>query len=93
MENKKGKVENCKRPYRAKGYCNIHYKKWRHGELPHKRFKACNAEGCRKPMVTWGLCEEHYKAKKGAGVEAAPAAPVETPVAETPPAPDAPPAA
>ena len=22
------KIEKCKRPYRAKGYCNVHYKKW-----------------------------------------------------------------
>ena len=90
MEAKKCKIENCKRPYRAKGYCNVHYSKWRQ-EGPHKRFKTCHGEGCRKPMVTWGLCEEHYKAKKGAGAEATPAAPA--PAAETPPAPDAPPAA
>lgn len=63
---KKCRLEGCKRPYRAKGYCNVHYKKWRHGEFPHKRYKTCNAEGCRKPMLKWGLCGEHYKAKVGA---------------------------
>jgi hypothetical protein len=30
-------VAGCKRGYRAKGYCFFHYKKWRHGELPHAR--------------------------------------------------------
>lgn len=80
------KIEKCKRPYRAKGYCNVHYKKWRHGEFPHQRYKTCHAEGCRKPMIRWGLCEEHYKAKRGADAQAAP-----PPLAPTPP--DAAPAA
>lgn len=65
MENKKCKTEGCKRPYRAKGYCTVHYKKWRQGELPHRRYKICHQENCRKPMVKWGLCEEHYKATAG----------------------------
>lgn len=30
-------VKGCKRPYRAKGYCNVHYKKWRKGELERPR--------------------------------------------------------
>ncbi len=32
-------VKGCKRPYRAKGYCNVHYKKWRKGQLPKTRIK------------------------------------------------------
>ncbi|MBI2083076.1 MAG: vegetative protein [Deltaproteobacteria bacterium] len=86
METEKCKVENCKRPYRAKGYCNVHYKKWRQGDLPHRRFKTCHQENCRKPMVKLGLCEEHYKAK--AGVKEGAAAP-----APAAPATDAAPAA
>ncbi len=78
----KCRIEGCKRPYRAKGYCQIHYKKWRHGELPHPRYKICTAEGCRKRRSQWGLCEEHYKAKVGV---------VEEPKAQ-PPAEGAPPA-
>jgi hypothetical protein len=67
-------VEGCKRPYRAKGYCNVHYKAWRQGEMEgHKaRYKTCSKEGCKKPVFQWGMCEEHFKAKKG-GEEAAPA--------------------
>ena len=72
MEAKKCKTEGCKRPYRAKDYCNVHYKKWRHGELPHRRYKTCHHESCKKPMTKWGLCEEHYKARAGVK-EAAPA--------------------
>jgi hypothetical protein len=33
------KVENCRRPYRAKGYCWFHYGKWRRGELKKPRRK------------------------------------------------------
>ena len=72
-------VEGCKRPYRAKTYCNVHYKAWRHGGMEgHRaRYKTCGKEGCRKPMVRWGLCDEHFKAAQGAA--AAPAG--ETPAA------------
>ena len=59
---KKCKIKGCKRPYRAKGYCTVHYNKWRKGELPKPRYKICSAEDCRKPMVRWGLCEEHFEA-------------------------------
>lgn len=58
--DKRCKVENCKRPYRAKRYCNVHYRLWRHGELPKFRYKICTKEGCRKPRSGQGsLCEEH----------------------------------
>ena len=64
-------VEGCKRPFRAKGYCVTHYKKWRRGEIEgHKaRYKICSKEGCRKPRVHGGLCEEH--SGKGAPAEGA----------------------
>ncbi len=59
-ENKKCRQEGCKRPYRAKGYCNVHYRLWRQGELPKHRYKICTKEGCRKPRAKQGsLCAEH----------------------------------
>jgi hypothetical protein len=30
-------IKGCKRPYKAKGYCNVHYKQWRRGKLPKAR--------------------------------------------------------
>jgi predicted ATP-grasp superfamily ATP-dependent carboligase len=67
------KVEGCTHPYRAKGYCNVHYKKWRRGEMPKPRYKTCNygvrklkqgeKKECLKPVYRGGLCEEHYHAK------------------------------
>jgi hypothetical protein len=57
-------VEGCKRPYRAKSYCVVHYQAWRRGEMEgHKaRYKICTKEGCRKPRAAAGsFCEEHSK--------------------------------
>ena len=52
-------VEDCKRPYRAKGYCYFHFKKWRQGELPHGRYRTCSKAECRAKAVRHGLCEKH----------------------------------
>jgi hypothetical protein len=79
-------VEGCKRGYRAKGYCFFHYKKWRHGELRHRRYKTCSTSDCRKPAGRHGLCEEHFNswvaARKGppaAAETVAPPAPAAAP--------------
>ncbi|MBI1910205.1 MAG: vegetative protein [Deltaproteobacteria bacterium] len=82
MENnkeKKCKNEGCKRPYRAKGYCTVHYKKWRHGELAHPRYKTCVSEGCRKPRKLGSLCTEHAGIKTEEAPKKAPAPAAETP--------------
>ncbi len=84
-------VKGCKRPYRAKGYCTVHYNKWRRGELPKSRFKTCNfgvqklkrgeKKECMKIIFKGGLCEEHYQTtflKKGKAPEAQAKAPVTT---------------
>ena len=65
---KKCRQEGCKRPYRAKGYCNVHYRTWRHGELPKSRYKICTKEGCRKPRAKGSVCAEHLA---GGGTAAA----------------------
>ncbi len=68
-------VKDCKRPYRAKGYCFFHYAKWRVGELPHARYDRCNTEKCTKKQFKAGLCQTHYNESIGKKPEAAPAAP------------------
>jgi len=66
-------VEGCKRPYRAKGYCYFHFKKWRQGELPHSRYRTCSKADCRLKAVRHGLCEKHEAETYGAkGGESAP---------------------
>lgn len=68
------KVEGCKRPYRAKGYCFHHYKAWRQGELGASRYNPCKAEKCTKRPFKAGLCQTHYNEKMGIK-ETPPAAP------------------
>jgi hypothetical protein len=68
-------VEGCKRPYRAKGYCFFHFKKWRQGDLPHSRYKTCSKAECRKPAARRGLCETHFAETYKKAEAAAPAAP------------------
>lgn len=83
-------IEACKKPYRAKGYCETHYKKWKSGELPKPRYKTCLQEGCRKKRYeSSSLCEEHLKAKLGKPeAPAAPAKTEEAPKAVETPKPD-----
>ncbi len=63
----KCRVEGCKRPYRAKGYCVTHYQTWRRGEMEgHKaRYHRCSKEACRKPAGRYGFCDEHRKKAEG----------------------------
>src|SRR5687767_2085674 len=66
------RVDKCKQPVRAKGYCRKHYLAWRRGDVGTKqRYKTCSKEGCRKPAVASGRCAEH---KKGAAAPAEAAA-------------------
>lgn len=81
------KIAKCKREYRAKGYCRVHYKKWRRGEYGLARYKTCGSMDCKKPMVVnhFGLCEDHFQSQfvRGeAAPKAAAPAPAEKPAAE-----------
>jgi hypothetical protein len=79
MTGKCCSVENCKRPYRSKGFCNTHFKKWRRGEMDKKpRYKICAEENCRGPIFRKGYCEQHYKAWSASkkGEDKGPEAPV-----------------
>jgi hypothetical protein len=66
------RVDKCKQPVRAKGYCRKHFLAWRRGKVGDKhRYSTCSKPECRKPATTGGRCEEHAKGRKA---EAAPAA-------------------
>ena len=67
------KIDKCKRTYRAKGYCNTHYAKWRQGAFGVARYKTCVANDCKKPMMLnrHGYCEEHFQSYYVKGVAAA----------------------
>ena len=58
-------ASGCKRKnYRAKGYCNVHYRKWRQGDLPKGRYTQCGNEGCSKPRSAGAHCAEHQAGQK-----------------------------
>lgn len=84
VSSKACKVKGCKREYRAKGYCKAHYKKWRHGELGKKRFKACKDASCFKPMAMnrHGFCENHFQNYYVKGIAQAKAPAPEKPAAK-----------
>jgi hypothetical protein len=69
------KAEGCEKEVRGKGYCDVHYRRWRKGLLGKPRHRACNEKGCGKPRSRQGLCAEHFEkkhAKKAAkGAESA----------------------
>lgn len=72
------KIKGCKRSYKAKGYCQPHYREWRNGKFGKARFDACGEFNCFRPMATnrHGMCEEHYVERYVKGIAAAkPAAP------------------
>lgn len=65
---KRCRIEGCKRPYRAKSYCNVHYRQWRQGKLRKARFKICTKEECLAPREARGLCKSHleeWRASRG----------------------------
>jgi len=80
-------VKDCKRGYRAKGFCFFHYRKWRRGEVETRpaRYDTCHKEACKKKVVGHGLCQEHFDAwkasRKSAKLKAAAAAPAAAPAA------------
>ncbi len=89
-EIKKCSIANCKKPHRAKGFCAVHFKKWRAGEVEGQkpRYKICKEENCKKPMFKKGMCEQHFgawaaskKPQPAAEAPKAPEAPAATPAA------------
>ena len=62
-------VDGCERPRRAKGWCEMHWQRWRAtgdpGPVEAKRVssydgQACAVEGCEAEAVSGGLCNAHY---------------------------------
>lgn len=65
-------VEDCGEPHRGRGYCNLHYKRWKaHGDPlialgnggPRKGggVRLCDIEECGRPHASRGLCGLHYQ--------------------------------
>ncbi len=59
-------VEGCENPHRAKGFCAMHYRRWRYSGDPgvpeRKNFPApaeCTVDGCSAVPLAKGLCATH----------------------------------
>lgn len=55
MKDKKCTVRGCKKPERAKGLCERHYRENRLKNAPE-----CVIEGCEAPAVARHMCRNHY---------------------------------
>jgi hypothetical protein len=70
MQQKRCSVIGCLRPYRASGYCRLHYDRWlRTGDpgglarlkvRPYKPGTTCSVDSCNKPVKAFGWCNMHY---------------------------------
>lgn len=66
-------VDGCTRPYLAKGYCRMHYWRWKKsgatGPVETVRIlgRKCSVEGCERKHVAFGLCMMHRERKRRTG--------------------------
>jgi hypothetical protein len=59
----------CDRPHSAKGYCKVHYRRWRkygdpRADVPiraRKSLHRCRIQTCGKPVLARELCSAHYE--------------------------------
>lgn len=53
-------VEDCSRVAESRGWCSMHYERWRLGKGPRRIKKPCSVDGCDRMTKGRGLCETHY---------------------------------
>jgi hypothetical protein len=64
-------LAGCTRPVKGRGYCELHYRRWRkHGDptvvlqrnyLPLGETRLCEVEGCTSKHAARGFCGMHYQ--------------------------------
>lgn len=58
-------IEGCSRPPHARGWCQLHHKRWwAHGSPlwePPAPLTRCSIDGCTKPHLSRGWCSMHWK--------------------------------
>lgn len=70
LSQRKCAVEGCTRPYECKGYCALHYVRWRKGAdllappLRGGEPRLCEVPGCDRRHMANGLCQLHYTRKR-----------------------------
>ena len=68
-------IQGCVRPLLARGWCSLHYDRWKRtgdpGETDSKKQKAgslCAVLDCVEVVKCWGMCGTHYTRLKKYGV-------------------------
>ncbi|WP_412775249.1 HNH endonuclease [Streptomyces violaceus] len=71
METRLCDIDECSRPHKGRGYCNMHYQRWlaygnplgggRSSERAASPPRACGMKGCLRPLKARGLCNTHYR--------------------------------
>jgi HNH endonuclease len=71
VSEEKCSVEECARPSRTRGWCDMHYKRWwKHGDVRVSKIRRdydgkCSVAGCDRPHFSSGWCRAHqYRWKK-----------------------------
>ena len=66
------KIQGCERPHLARGWCKLHYYRWRRTGDPMRVErvvngpKICTVADCERPVIAKGLCPARYtRAQKG----------------------------
>jgi len=58
-------VPGCSRKHTARGYCGLHYERWRcrDGDITDivKEIRSCDLEDCDHPHYVHGLCKMHHE--------------------------------
>lgn len=57
--NKKCLIENCNNKYRAKGYCNKHYRYFK--DMLNISNNKCSVLECIRGVIGKGFCSKHLK--------------------------------
>lgn len=66
-------INDCDRPHRARGYCQLHYNRWSKWGDPlavktnRHHDGRCSIKGCEQTYLALGLCSRHYNRLKRDG--------------------------
>lgn len=59
-------VEECVKPMSSRGWCKLHYSRWRSregsivGKPGGKNYGSCSVENCKKSAKVMGFCRSHH---------------------------------
>jgi len=67
--------DGCERPYRARGWCQLHYDRWKRSlpmgattedlrRVKRRNLGPCSTDGCDAPSFARELCKSHYTKAK-----------------------------